>query len=419
MTTDNPSTDGLEENNEGNPFAFPHYIIDGHAQAINNNVCDIFTGYTDQELEACGEGCSGNVKVIRTWTIVDWCTTETTSFVQTIKAVDSEAPTLEANDVTISIDPWGCDATFEIPLPWELHDVCDAAPQYYVTGSAGVAINGSFETGFVASGVQKGEHTFNYIAFDCCGNEASFPFTVTVFDGAPPVAVGKQNIVVSLTSGATSNDASGKLFASSVDNGSFDGCSDNVQIEIRRDIDGCDISGNDTYNADGHTFDGSPNPASPSFDPDGGAFVQFCCDDISASVVDVDGDGNNDIGYHRVWMRVWDDGDMDGTFGSDGDNFNEVWVFVKVEDKLSPQIVCPPDVTLMCDMDYTDTGVTGMAEAFGSCGGVPVTFTDIIVNLNTCNEGFVRRRWSVDGNSAIFCDQTITCLLYTSPSPRD
>ena len=77
-------------------------------------------------------------------------------------------------------------------------------------------------------------------------------------------------------------------------------------------------------------------------------------------------------GYVKVWLRVWDDGDMDGIFGSNGDNYNEAWAYVKVEDKLAPAIQCPPDVTLTCDMDYTDLRrMTGSQQVhIGSCGGV-------------------------------------------------
>ena len=407
LTTDNPNT-AIIENNEGFIHAYPTYEVNGHPQKVDNNVCNVYAGYTDQELAACEEGCNGNRKVIRTWTIVDWCTLETSTYIQTIKAVDTEAPTLLTKDITVSTDAWGCGATFEVPLPWELHDNCDDSPKYDVSGPAGVSIEGTFETGFTAIGTQKGVNTFNYIAYDCCGNEASFPFTVTVADLTPPVVVAKQNVVISLTSGSTSEDGLAKLFVESIDNGSFDGCSNEVKLEIRRDVDGCDVRGNDTYNADGHPQDGSPNPLSPNFDSDEGAFVKFCCDDITAELVDVNGDGVNDAGYHKVWLRVWDDGDMDGTFGSDGDNFNEAWAYVKVEDKLAPAIQCPPDVTLTCDMDYTDLDMTGSASAFGSCGGVDVEYNDIIINLNTCNEGFVRRRWNVVGRSDIFCDQTIT-----------
>ena len=136
-----------------------------------------------------------------------------------------------------------------------------------------------------------------------------------------------------------------------------------MKLEVRRDEDFCDVRGNATYNADGHPQDGSPNPNSPSYDPDGGAYVKFCCADITAEVVDVNGDGVNDAGYHKVWLRVWDDGDMDGIYGTAGDNFNEAWAYVKVEDKLAPAITCPGDVTLTCDMDYTDLNMTGSATA--------------------------------------------------------
>ena len=406
LTTDNPNT-SIVENNEGYPYAYPVYYVNGHAQKIDNNVCNIYAGYTDQTLDACEVGCNGNSKVIRTWSIVDWCTLDITTYIQTIKSVDTEAPTLITKDITISTNPWGCEADFEVPLPWELHDNCDYAPRYVVTGPAGVIIEGTMEEGFTALNAPKGVHTFYYVAYDCCGNEASYPFTVTVLDQTPPVVVTKQNIVIGLTSGATSPNGFSKLYAESVDNGSYDGCTD-VKLEIRRDDDACDVSGNDTYNADGHPQDGSPNPLSPSYDPDGCAYVKFCCADLTNATVDVNGDGELDPGYVMVWLRVWDDGDMDGTFGSDGDNYNESWTYVKVEDKLSPTIQCPADITITCADDYEDTSITGVATAYGSCGATDVEYNDIIVNLNTCNEGFVRRRWNVVGRSDIFCDQTIT-----------
>ena len=75
-------------------------MINGHPQKVDNNVCNVYAGYADQELDACEEGCSGNRKVIRTWTLVDWCTLETSTFNQIIKVVDQEAPTLITQDVT-------------------------------------------------------------------------------------------------------------------------------------------------------------------------------------------------------------------------------------------------------------------------------------------------------------------------------
>ena len=128
LTMDNPNTSYVE-NNEGYVYAYPTYLINGHPQKVDNNVCDIYAAYTDQELDACEEGCNGNRKIIRTWTLVDWNTLEIETYVQIIKAVDTEAPTLITQDITVSTDAWGCEASFPAPLPWELHDNCDSIPR--------------------------------------------------------------------------------------------------------------------------------------------------------------------------------------------------------------------------------------------------------------------------------------------------
>jgi hypothetical protein len=423
LTTDIPlsATCQLDvvENNEGYAYGWPYYMQLGcngalHPQKVDNNVCSIYATWSDQVIPACGPGCNGNVKVIRTWTLLDWCTQQTLPYVQLIKAVDDEGPTFIVKDVTVSTDPWGCEASINIPQPWELHDNCTSDLTYTVSGPAGVVIVGDAATGYTALGAPKGVHTFTYTASDCCGNVTSVNAKFTVVDGTPPVAVAKQNIVISLTSSGTGTDGLAKMFAASVDNGSHDGCT-GIKLEVRRDTDNCDIRGNATYNNDGHPQDGSTNPASPSYDPDGGAYVKFCCEDLSAAENDVNGDGVNDIGYIKVWLRVWDDGDMNGLYGTAGDNYNETWTYVKVEDKLAPAIVCPPDVTLTCDMDYTDLNMTGSANGYASCGGIDVVYNDIIINLTTCNVGFVRRRWSIVGRSDIFCDQTITMNALEAP----
>ena len=217
---------------------------------------------------------------------------------------------------------------------------------------------------------------------------------------APPIAIAKQVLEVALVNGGTGNDGTATVYAEEIDNGSYDLCT-NIKLEIRRDIDICSIQGNTTYDDDGHPNDGSSDPNSPNYDSDDGAFVTFCCQDLYSATEDVDGDGDLDIGYVRVWLRVWDDADLDGNYGSQGDNYNETWSYVRVVDLLSPVILCPQDVTLTCDMDYKDLSLTGNASAFASCGQVDVEYNDIIVNLNACNFGFVRRRFNVKGRADI------------------
>ena len=38
-------------------------------------------------------------------------------------------------------------------------------------------------------------------------------------------------------------------------------------------------------------------------------------------------------------------------------NFNTCWSTVHVEDKIRPNIVCPPDITVWCGTHYTPTAV--------------------------------------------------------------
>jgi hypothetical protein len=207
-----------------------------------HGVCKFISTYTDQNLEACAVGCKGNNKVIRRWTTLDWCNGNVYECTQIIKSIDSEGPTFLVNDETVSTNPWGCTADFWMPEVWELHDNCDHHPTITVKAADivhGLTVTWVAGKGWRAAGVPCGVTTFKYIASDCCGNETIHLMNITVADRTAPVPVTKQNIVIGLTPGYDAHgtaDASAKLFATSVDNGSHDNCSD-VRIEIRRALD--------------------------------------------------------------------------------------------------------------------------------------------------------------------------------------
>ena len=62
---------------------------------------------------------------------------ETRTITQIIKATDVEAPTIQAADLTVSVDPWTCSGNFLLPAPSILHDNCDANVNYKVIGPFG------------------------------------------------------------------------------------------------------------------------------------------------------------------------------------------------------------------------------------------------------------------------------------------
>lgn len=382
-------------------YAYP--TING--VALDGKVCNILASKSDVEVEACN-GCADSKKVIRTWTVLDWCDGDSRTLIQIINATDEDGPTIDVDDLTVSVDPWTCSSTTMLPAPKLLIDKCDANPTYSVQAPLGVIIRYDAPSKrYLIIGAPKGIHTILYIAKDCCGNETTAEMQLTVLDLTPPVAIAKQHIVVSLTSGGN-QDGVAKLFANSVDNGSYDSCTP-VHLEVRREYNlgendlGCGYSGNYTYNDDGHSFDGSSNPKATNYDPDHGAYVKFCCEDITNT------DGVVPFGIVKVWLRVWDDGDMDGTYGSAGDNFNETWVEVRVEDKLQPQIICPPNVTVNCDDDITNLNLTGSARAFSNCLDLDVTYSDRSF-LNACGVGYIDRTWKISNNPSVACVQRIT-----------
>jgi len=375
---------------------------------LDGVVCNSLTSFSDTVLPICSSapGCEGNAKIIREWTIYDWCNplVAPIAFSQVIKASDNTPPTLHVEGFTRSVDPWGCSTTIVFPAPIKLADNCTNNISYIVTGSGSTDIydiNFDPVLGYFVEDLPVGQHTFFYNAYDCCDNVASEGIVVTVKDATPPVAITKQDIVISLIPNPGNFNEPGltKMFATSVDNGSYDGCGP-VKLEIRRDAESCNSPNNLTFNNDFHPMD-------DSLDLDDGKFVTFCCQDLVNFGVDEDGDGINDFAQIKVWLRVFDDGDRDGVFGSAGDNYSEVWSFVRLEDKSRPTIVCPGDVVIDCDADAGDLTLTGEAFGVSSCGTVDVTYTDTR-DLSNCNEGIITRRWSAVGSPAIFCNQKIT-----------
>ncbi len=371
----------------------------------NQGACNIIATKTDSKNLVCGIGCPNSFKMVRTWSVIDWCSNQDREYVQIISTKDTEKPTIQGPDFTKSVNPWNCEADFVFPAPSILHDNCDANVTYNIYGPIGVSIiYDPIKKEYRATNVPKGKHNFFYTATDCCGNIGVDTVKVTILDQSAPVAISKEFVVLSLTK-ESGNDGVAKLFPQSIDNGSHDGCT-KVHLEVRREGGDCGHIGNNTYNNDGH-------PNDDIDDPDGGNYVKFCCADLT----DISADGVP-YGRVKVWLRVWDDGDMDGKYGSAGDNYNETWSWVRVEDKLTPTIECPKDITIECYEDYDNLDLTGRAIANYTCSIGNVQYEDIKINLNSCGFGNVTRKWFLANNPSNFCTQKITVRAHTYFNPN-
>jgi hypothetical protein len=178
---------------------------------LTGEVCKLNANFEDQIIDAC----SGSYKILRKWSVLNWCTSELREGIQIIKVADKTPPTIQAPaDMTIGTQTTGCFANVPL-LPATVSDAC--------SDNVSVKIRSPFSTidgnGGNLLEVPVGTHLITYEAVDACGNQASATMKLTVEDDDPPVVVCNDETVVSLTS-----DGTALVYAASFDGGSHDNC---------------------------------------------------------------------------------------------------------------------------------------------------------------------------------------------------
>ena len=108
LDCDNPNTSPA---NTGEP------TINGQ---IINNVCDFGVIYSDQNIPIC----QNSYKILREWTVSDWCTSQNINYTQTIKVLDKTPPVITCpNDIELSTENDDCFGSMIIPSP-SVNDDC-------------------------------------------------------------------------------------------------------------------------------------------------------------------------------------------------------------------------------------------------------------------------------------------------------
>ena len=333
-----------EPNNSGYP------TLNGLPIEEGANPCGINVGYSDNIIDIC----DGTYKIVRSWTILEWCTSTIRNDIQIIKVADDDGPVLTCQAV-INVGTTSsstCTASVLLPAA-NVSDLCSGINQVQIFSQYGT-VNGN---GGVIGNMPIGTHDVTYQATDNCGNSSTCAATVTVSDDDSPTVVCDEFTVVTL-------NESGIAFvnAQTFDDGSYDNCCLEA-FSARRVNPGCEV---------GNSF---------------GEQVKFCCTDIGTPVA--------------VEMRVTD------CFG----NENTCNITATVSENSAPQITCPSPVTLSCTDDYNDLSLTGEPTATDGCGFTNPTFTTV-TNLNNCGSGTVTRTFTVTDNQGFSntCNQTITLV---------
>jgi dockerin type I repeat protein len=307
--------------------------VDGHP-VINGIICNILTSYVDQKAIIC----SGSYKLIRTWTIMDWCTNTSTQTVQIIEIRDVTGPTVEVDDsMSVAAGP-GCQADVWLPAA-DISEDCSTSWTVRMQGPWGtVESNGGHFTDIPA-----GIYQIIYIATNDCGLEGRDTLVLDISDTSTPSAICHQSVSVPLnTAGVTIAPAE------AFDAASYDNC-EPVYFKAKR------MAAPNGYNcfANGNLF--------YRFDD----VVKFCCEDV-------------DAGEIMVILRVYDIPVVPGIVSDNylAGHFTDCMVSVDVQDKIGPTIVCPSDLTISCEYDFDPDNLS----VFGKIVDDPADREDICID---------------------------------------
>ena len=181
--------------------------VDGYSLDIAGN-CELYVEYEDQTVPVCG---SASYRILRKWTIIDYCSGDYKYHIQVIKLEDTTSPQIScpANS-TVSVDYDACTATVNLPIAMATDDCSNVTitPSWIYGSGYGPFTN-----------IPLGTHLVTYTAEDDCGNTSSCQMSVTVIDDTAPTAVCDQFTQINLASNGQAT-----IPAITFDDGSFDNC---------------------------------------------------------------------------------------------------------------------------------------------------------------------------------------------------
>ncbi len=302
----------------------------------NAGNCELIVSFSDQTVPLCGAGA---YRVIRTWTIVDYCSGDFTINVQIIFVEDNTAPQITCPaDITVGTLQNDCHATVNLPTATAIDDCSN----FIITPSW------AFGSGYGPfTNVPSGTHVVTYTAEDDCGNSSTCTMNVVVEDNVPPTPVCDFITVVDL-----SIFGNAIIYANTFDNGSHDNCG----------IDSIGVS------RDGVNF---------------GPYVSFDCADIQNSPIEVtlriwDTSGN----YNECTVNTMVDDNVDPVISCPSDVYISCY-----EDFTDLNLVGSPIVTDNCLLDttyYSDV------INLNTCNEGTVTRTwtveDHLGNISSCSQ---------------------------------
>lgn len=243
-----------------------------------DDFCRMSTTYSDQESD---EICSfGSQKILRSWTVIDWCTDQVISHLQHLYVVDLSPPIISTLEDTVLVTLSGriCQGDIDLSAVVDILDNCDGNPE--------VIIEDFSSDRLFLQDVPAGHHQIAIQAIDACGNVSTDSIQVIVTEEIPPVPVTVTELNVSYSSGSA-----GWISAELFDNNSADACGP-VSIQIARATEVNQISSNGTLavwelrdkcDEDFSAYD-SDQDGELTIDEIYRDQILFCCEDLDQQI---------------------------------------------------------------------------------------------------------------------------------------
>jgi subtilisin-like proprotein convertase family protein len=325
----------------------------------------------DLAKPGCDAGPVGCYKILRQWTVMDWCTGTIGGHGQYIKVGDGEGPkVLYPDTVIVNMESNKCLGRWDVPPAW-LVDNCSNEIHYTVKVDDGTVL-GNEINGYVVVDMPAGVQYGSIIAEDCCGNVTKKKIALNVQDNVPPNAICEANTVVSITGNQSPGNNYSKLLAESLDQGSFDNCSPHVFFKvIRMDQLRGTNNGSNANQADNGTncadANGDDNPILDGNQIYFDDYINFCCSDVGQTLLVVFRVFDRDPGVGPVTPSRMNSG------GPLFNRFSDCMVRVEVQDKTVPTVVAPPNIVVSCWFWFDIDKINDPADP---------TFGKVVTDLN-------------------------------------
>ena len=352
--------------------------------------CNYALDIVDDTLDICDNTTIGAFKILRTFTVFDWCasaviTTDANGndATQVIKVEDNIAPVVRVDPIVLSanlpgVHPQPCRSTGPLPAPVIIDECSAVTVQIFTPIGEAVytnGVDGSAGGTVPLPGLPVGPAVIVYRLTDGCGNVTELGILASVVDDVAPVVICDAITTVSL-----GNDGLAEVDAEVFSDGTYDNCCLD-RLEVRRMTDNCGF------------------PIDTIFGPS----IRFCCEDVAAGAI-------------MVNVRAFDC----------AGNFNDCMVEILVEDKLDPVVQCLPELTITCAQfdAQLETGLAlgdgSVLDGFGlpafadNCGILIDTTVQVV--RNGCGEGFINRFFTATSANGVqaFCQQTINIITISN-----